>query len=591
MDSTAADARAGKRARRAPPAAGDADRISGLDDDVLLRVLKLVGDARDAVRTGALSRRWLGLWTRAPALRFASRLVSPAAGGEEHRAALERYVSFVNGVLARRARSGCAVECLAISISYTNTYAGRSPERPLLQAASVDAAQGWIRYAFEHGVKSFAVDLHDVPPKRDEHEEDSDEEEDGDRHRHRDDDGEKGSSGAEQPLVIIDELLLPSPARLETMRLALGDAGLQFPTTMKFASLTDLSLERIKIARGGAHLLGRLVSPANCPRLQKLRMSKLRLPSSDEGMQLDADVLSELWVEDFNVRSLELRTPNLRVLHIDIRCHELLRVSAPMLEELAFFQLGRTPPRLEVDGDLVHVRSLKLYLIAHRSADPEIDSESDSEIDSESDSDSDSESESESESDEAGNDTNILLLKHCSSLTCLDVILAGPKVNEDDVDMITSSVPQLDHVTSLTVHVFDVFERHDFGVGVASLLTRFKNLRHLSLHLPCFDSLLYDYDPPEGLDQCDHPDHWASDEISMTHLQEVELTGLTGTGCELGFMKAVLTSAGGLRKVAATFNPKCRQPERKMDAFESMLLDQGMRTSHREAFTLILIPA
>ena len=98
---------------------------------------------------------------------------------------------------------------------------------------------------------------------------------------------------------------------------------------------------------------------------------------------------------------------------------------------------------------------------------------------------------------------------------------------------------------------------------------------------------LYDYDPPEGLDQCDHPDHWASDEISMTHLQEVELTGLTGTGCELGFMKAVLTSAGGLRKVAATFNPKCKQPERKMDAFESMLLDQGMWTSHREAFTLI----
>jgi hypothetical protein len=31
-----------------------------------------------------------------------------------------------------------------------------------------------------------------------------------------------------------------------------------------------------------------------------------------------------------------------------------------------------------------------------------------------------------------------------------------------------------------------VFERHDFGVGVATLLTRFKNLRHLGLHLPFF---------------------------------------------------------------------------------------------------------
>jgi hypothetical protein len=135
---------------------------------------------------------------------------------------------------------------------------------------------------------------------------------------------------------------------------------------MKFATLTDLSLERIKIARGGAHLLPRLVSSANCPRLQKLRMSKLRLPSSDEGMQLDADVLSELWVEDVNVRSLELRTPSLRALHIDICCHELLRVSAPRLEELTFFQLAHPPSRLVVDGDLAHVRSLKLYLMAHR---------------------------------------------------------------------------------------------------------------------------------------------------------------------------------------------------------------------------------
>ncbi|RLN13650.1 hypothetical protein C2845_PM09G03680 [Panicum miliaceum] len=45
-------------------------------------------------------------------------------------------------------------------------------------------------------------------------------------------------------------------------------------------------------------------------------------------------------------------------------CHELLRVSAPMLEELAVFQLqsgySNPPSRLEVDGDFAHVRSLKL---------------------------------------------------------------------------------------------------------------------------------------------------------------------------------------------------------------------------------------
>ena len=97
---------------------------------------------------------------------------------------------------------------------------------------------------------------------------------------------------------------------------------------------------------------------------------------------------------------------------------------------------------------------------------------------------------------------------------------------------------------------------------------------------------LYDYDPREALDQCDHPDHWASHEISMTDLQEVELTGLTGTDCELWFVNAVLASARGLHSVDIGFNPKCWQHESKMDAFVRKLLDEGMRASHRGTHTI-----
>ena len=184
MDSTAGeDARAAKRARVMTPPAGDADLISGLDDDVLLRVLGRVGDARDAARTGALSRRWLGLWTRAPALRFASRAGSGAAASSA--AALERYAASVDAALARRARSGCAIERLSIAYaagsehypvevelppppSFADAAEWESPclrntvtERILeqLMPASVRAARGWIGYAFRHGVKSFDLDL------------------------------------------------------------------------------------------------------------------------------------------------------------------------------------------------------------------------------------------------------------------------------------------------------------------------------------------------------------------------------------------------------------------------------------------------
>lgn len=107
-----------------------------------------------------------------------------------------------------------------------------------LMLASVGRAREWIWYAFRHGVKSLAVDLF----------------QDGFVVVHlRNEDADSSSDDDEEPLVIIDELL-PSPERLEAMHLALGGARLQLPTAMRFASLTDLSLERIEIARGGPNL-------------------------------------------------------------------------------------------------------------------------------------------------------------------------------------------------------------------------------------------------------------------------------------------------------------------------------------------------
>lgn len=108
-------------------------------------------------------------------------------------------------------------------------------------------------------VHCHAVDLCVCAPTE---EEDELEEEDDDDH-HSDDVDDNGSGGRRQPLVIIDDEL-HGPERLETMHLALGEAGLRLPTTtMKFASLTDLSLETIKLAPGVAQLLAGLVS-VNC---------------------------------------------------------------------------------------------------------------------------------------------------------------------------------------------------------------------------------------------------------------------------------------------------------------------------------------
>ena len=72
----------------------------------------------------------------------------------------------------------------------------------------------------------------------------------------------------------------------------------------------------------------------------------------------------------------------------------------------------------------------------------------------------------------------------------------------------------------------------------------------------------------------------------MAYLVEVELTGLTGTDCEVWFMKTMLASAKGLFKVGISFNPYCWQHQGNMDAFERMLLDEGMWTCHRDTHML-----
>jgi hypothetical protein len=121
---------------------------------------------------------------------------------------------------------------------------------------------------------------------------------------------------------------------------------------MEFTSLTDLSLEWIMMEAGSVRLLARLLSSASCPRLQKLRMRKLCLDAFDEEMLLEADMLSELRIQDVKFLSLKLRTPSLKVFHLYQPWHQPLTISAPRLEELEVsFPRGSPLGWLSVDGD------------------------------------------------------------------------------------------------------------------------------------------------------------------------------------------------------------------------------------------------
>ena len=134
--------------RRRGTSAGGADRISGLSDDVLVRILELLPDAGDAVHTGALSRRWRGLWTRVNSLTFDSS---------------RRFLDFVHNALAQRAKTDAALDLEHLAISFAIMSPADDQATKPVVLRSTDAAQEWIWYAIQKTAKSFALKLQLFP--------------------------------------------------------------------------------------------------------------------------------------------------------------------------------------------------------------------------------------------------------------------------------------------------------------------------------------------------------------------------------------------------------------------------------------------
>ncbi|KAL6650764.1 hypothetical protein ACP70R_009689 [Stipagrostis hirtigluma subsp. patula] len=517
-----------KRRRRATCAP---DLISALGDDVLLRVLELLPDARDAVRMGALSRRWCGLWARLPALRFHSEPWPDFA---------RLGCAFVNDALAlRAAQTESAVEHLAVSLTMY----------PPVPSSAVEAAQGWFRYAAQHAVKSFFLELHLRP--------------DFVPHKNKKKNKNKKKE-EERPVMVLDELL--SYPKLETMRLTLDGVRLKLPTAAVYASITDLSFENVEFVDGNGHLLARLLSSACCPRLQKLRVKNLRFaalsliePLVRGQRTLGAVVGGNVsWAR--GSRAADSTPPGSPL--GGLQQPPCANASSPRLEELVF--LEGQPYSIDIDGELPCVRSLNVELTSHR-----YNFQDDHDDDDDDNNDND---------DHDDNEATIRLLQCCTSITCLNMSLFIMKKEDRADDIISGRVPHLPHATSLKVHVFG-WGLHSFGDGIADILTQCTNLKELNIQCT-----FYMDDELEPHFFCDHSDHWESHEISLAHLQHVECIGLAGTDCEFWFMKSLLRSALQLQNVAINFDPEYGL-KNGTDAFELLpQLDGGMWTACHNSY-------
>ncbi|KAL6893808.1 hypothetical protein ACP4OV_007906 [Aristida adscensionis] len=468
--------------------AGGDDLISGLFDDLLLQILELV--AKECARDAMRTDALSRRWRGLWKRVPALHFDARPAFCSDGGAA--RFIELVDGALALRAESG-DVRHREISMCGADNVLETLP-------FGIRAATRWIRYALQHRVTSFFFELYPVGHVY---------------YRMR-------QNVADKLVIALDEL--PSSPKLETMSL------------------------RLVVSSDSRHHFARLLSPESCPRLQKLRMENIAGPNQ---LLLEAGVLLELTLVGMDLRSMEFRTPNLRVLRVEgCFCVEALTVSTLKLEEMVFL-VNSCPHVNIVRGDLSHVRALDVTFNSHGGDD-----------------------------DVAHNAASIYLLQHCSSVRVLTVDL-GVRMIKGRLDIIKDRMPKFHHVTSLVVHVTSPENRHSHGPGVKSLLTRFNSLRYLSLQIIIFrrpsmvgtKSLI-----------CDHPrQEWKSDDFSLAHLQEAEFRGLTGTECELQFLQVVLASATNVQKVLASFGTQYCLTTQRVDDFRRRLLGCGTWTRCRDA--------
>lgn len=81
-----------------------------------------------------------------------------------------------------------------------------------------------------------------------------------------------------------------------------------------------------------------------------------------------------------------------------------------------------------------------------------------------------------------------------------------------------------------------------------------------------------------------YPDQWKPCKISFARLQEAEVSGMTGTGCEFRFLQYVLASARELQKVSVSFRTKCFQEGIRDHVEFKLLRGRVTWSSFRDAY-------
>ncbi|RLN22594.1 F-box protein [Panicum miliaceum] len=271
---------AGEDCHRRHGAGDDNDRISGLPDDLLHRILLRLGSTRAAARTSVLSCRWRRVWAHLPDLRLGTCDDHPGATRLD---TVERALDAYAAPAVRRL--DVAMHCHGLRV----------------RACGVAT---WLRFASQHRVRKLDIVVPSqtrflfVRPR-----------------------ARATELEEELELPVWDEAARIRLTLEQRWRLRLRSAGV-------FTALTDL---HISLATMEASELGTLVS-SQCPRLTNLYL--LVTLAATSNVSIRSDSLRSLQIRVENIHRLEVIASNLEVPAMSDASEA--HVSAPKLEEVTW---------------------------------------------------------------------------------------------------------------------------------------------------------------------------------------------------------------------------------------------------------------
>uniref|UniRef100_A0A0E0ECU0 F-box domain-containing protein n=1 Tax=Oryza meridionalis TaxID=40149 RepID=A0A0E0ECU0_9ORYZ len=276
---------------------GGPDRISSLPDELLHHVLSFV-TTPEAVRTSALSRRWVGVWKRVPRLH----LLEGEATNVEH------IPDHFDGILRRYAAD---VDIADLAITYHWDW----PE------VDGDRASAWAGFAARRVTGRFDLAVT----------------------------SQVGRGGDDDAHAFLD---LPCFERATEISLYSSGLAVRLPAALDaagdgdFTRLTKLQMSELRFSDAGEGISG--VVSRRCPSLECLELEHV---AGVEALTLRSDSLQSLRLASVSrLRRLEVEAGNLRRMRVEYCFDEtrscrpwngggaaaVMRLSAPALEELGW---------------------------------------------------------------------------------------------------------------------------------------------------------------------------------------------------------------------------------------------------------------